>query len=281
MKMKRIISVLVAFTMLFSASAIATRADTAVEIPLLENIKGAISYATDGVNDARITLVPTDRPDTNEFCMFFTTDDGEERRVTLGAYYNTATGEVHGYNYEQGVFDSGFGYNVNDKVFYTTKDAWQRQFGFTPLYDILSIFFGYDYATRRIFFDYDGKEWMIQIWKGNYFYSRFTGGEVGIYNRPEGTKNGLFFNCASDEEMMPVSMKVYDSNKVYLERQPQTTWWLTGFVFADGRVPLTQIHMDTSIQFPNEEMCLAFAQSAEKVRGITCTTQGTTAYLVW
>ena len=283
--MKRLISIILSAVMLFSAAGVAVSADEA-QTPVQEESQGsfvdnavnALGFFKFGINDTNVFLEPTQEENVSEFCISYSQNNGENMTVNLGAFYNDETGEVYGTNYGQGVFDTGFGYNAHTQYFYATNDCWQRQLGFTPLYDVIAKI-AFDYTTKRIFFDYDGKEWMIQIWKGNYAFDLFVGGEIGVYNRPKGSF-GMFYNCASDEEMMPISIKVYSDERVYVDREAYLTWWATGFVLADPVEPKS-LTMDSSIKFPNEEMCSAFVEAAKKVTGVNCAQNGQFALFIW
>ncbi len=283
--MKRFISVILSIVLAFSAVSFAVSADQPVmlqeetkEPNFLDNLTHALSFFKYGINDTRLYLLPTDRENISEFVMDYERSDGTPDSTHLGAFYNHATGEVFGTNYDKGVFDSGFAYNAFHNQFYATNDCWQRQFGFTPLYDLFAKI-AFDYTTKRIFFEYGGKDWMIQIWKGNYVFNMFVGGEVGIYNRPDG-KLGMFYNCATDEEMMPVSIDVYDSEQTYVDRDATLTWWATGFKLADKVEPKT-LTLESTLTFPNQEMCDAFVQAANRICGVECTKDGTTAAIKW
>ncbi len=252
-----------------------------ISLPVLDNIAKVFDFLKNGLNDLTVHLEPIENSTVNEFYVTFTQNDGTVVDRSIHTYYDSKTGEVYGGHYDRGVFDSGFGYNAHSHTFYAMNDCWQRQFGFMPLYDIGGKFIGYDYITRRIFFDYGGKEWMIQIWKGNYHWNFLIGAEIGIYNRPEGTINGLFFECAEDEEMMPISMRLYDSEKVYVDRPANLTWWMTGFILSFERHNPYNLTLDSTFEFPNEEMCNAFVKAAKRHADITCTADGTTVSLRW
>lgn len=283
--MKRLIAIVMSVVMLFSAmalpvGAVQTLSETSgeKENTFLDNMINAFSFFKYGINDTRVHLRPTGRENISEFCIDYTDNSGAEKENALGAYYNELTGEVFGFNYDRGVFDSGFAYNALSNQFYATKDCWQRDLGFTPLYDLLAKL-AFNYVTRRFFFEYEGKEWMIQIWKGNYAFNLLVGGEVGIYNRPEG-RLGWHYDCVTDEEMMPISMKVYSAERSYIDREELVTWWQTGFVFADPVRPKS-LTMESSITFPSEEMCNAFMQSTKMNRDVICTQNGATVSFVW
>lgn len=282
--MKRIISVLLAFTMIFSfagISATATQAEEPQENKgsFLNNITNALSFFKYGINDTRVYLSPLEKEGHFEFHISYTENGGAEKDTGLGAYYNENTGEVYGFNYTQGVFDSGFNFNVNDNMFYAMNDCWQRGLGFTPLYDFIANITAFDYVTRRVYFDYGGEEWCIQLWKGNYGFKLLVGGEVGVYNRPEGSL-GFFYNCAEDEDMMPISIKVYNDDRVFIDREAYLTWWATGFAFSDP-VNERKLTMETSIEFPDAEMRDAFVASAEKQPGVICTVTENTVLVKW
>ena len=91
---------------------------------------------------------------------------------------------------------------------------------------------------------------------------------------------GYFYNCAEDEDMMPISLKVYDSTRTYVDRETELTWWATGFAFAEP-VNERELTMETTITFPDEEMRDAFVDSAEKQRGVTCYVTGNLVLVKW
>ena len=301
--MKRFSSVLLSVVLLFSVAGVAAGAEQDVQLEeaqvsvvqvsevqaddvqeeekeanFFDNLANALSFFQYGINDTRVYLRDTDRENIGEFCLDYVKSDGTQASVNLGAFYNAESGEIFGTNYDKGVFDSGFAYNAIYDQFYATNDCWQRQFGSTPIYDIMAKL-AFDYTTKRIFFEYEGKDWMIQIWKGNYVFDMFVGGEIGVYNKPDG-KLGMFYDCATDAEMMPISMKVYSDERTYINREETLTWWSTGFVLADPVDPMS-LTMEGTITFPTEEMCSAFVKSTKFVLGVDCTQDGAVATLVW
>lgn len=129
----------------------------------------------------------------------------------------------------------GFKYSMTDQVFYTAEDAWQRNFGFEETYDNVAGVGAISYDTIRVKFNYQGKEWMVQFWKGQYGFV-LIGAEVGLYNRDENSTNSSYYDCVTDEEKLNMSMKVYRQNAdnqnkydLLFKRSPSKTWWLTGF----------------------------------------------------
>ncbi|MBQ7595696.1 MAG: DUF4474 domain-containing protein [Clostridia bacterium] len=168
----------------------------------------------------------------------------------------------------------GFAYSSKDKCFYADNDAWQRNFGYSNLYDQTSAAVVISYDTIRVFFNYAGKDWMIQMWKGQYGCV-LLGGEVGVYNRPEGSPASTHFNCASDDERLPISLKVTNNGKVLFDRPAQTTWWMTGFVPGQlgagllvGGSETSKLSETTTITFKDDEMMHAFVKGLGYVKYI-------------
>ena len=257
--MKKIISILLCLAMLISVAGISVSAsEEEIKTPA-GNVETLFRYLKMGINDTKVYMKDTDNPDVDEFYISYSNNNGETFEQALGTYYNCVTGEVSGFNYEAGIFDLGFAYNAHSKVFYATNGCWQRKFGFTPVYDLLAKL-AFDYTTERIFFDYGGKAWMVQIWKGNYAFDIFVGGEVGLYNRPEGSL-GMFYNCAALDEMVPMSMRIYSAEKEYFNREEYLTWWATGFIMSDPVDDPETLSMDFTIDFQNKEMCDAFEKA--------------------
>ncbi|MCQ2472402.1 MAG: DUF4474 domain-containing protein [Clostridia bacterium] len=165
----------------------------------------------------------------------------------------------------------GFGYSFTENCFYATGNAWQRNFGYTKLYDKVSELMVISYDTLRIYFNYKGKDWMVQLWKGQYGFV-LEGAEVGVYNRPEGVKVGTFYNCAKDNERLEISLSLYDKGRKLFTRKPQQSWWMTGFVPGQLGVGagvgslLTQLlTAKISITLKDEEMTEAFVEGLQNV----------------
>ncbi|MBR3620269.1 MAG: DUF4474 domain-containing protein, partial [Clostridia bacterium] len=103
-----------------------------------------------------------------EFILDVSYADGEKTSIHSGAYYNPETGLFYGKE-DKGMFEIGYNFDINEMVVYATVNSWMRQFGFCLEYDILAYTTPfYFYHTRRFKFFYEGKEWMIQVWKGMY-----------------------------------------------------------------------------------------------------------------
>ncbi len=155
-------------------------------------------------------------------------------------------------------------YSYVDDYYYTNdKDAWQYNFGFGKIYDIASPYLLLEYDYIRIFFVYEGKDWMLQMWKGQYGMI-FYGGEIGIYTRIHSDKGvGLFtmFRCAAEEDWLKMEMTLWHQEltgewKREFTRDYDYYWWCTGFKNGHLRQeePADELRMTGRITFKDEEM---------------------------
>ncbi|MCR5485861.1 MAG: DUF4474 domain-containing protein [Clostridiales bacterium] len=128
----------------------------------------------------------------------------------------------------RGLLSIGFDYDKDQNVWYSAKYPWQREFGYRPLYDAAAPMVGLFYNTFMVKFDYEWESWCLQFWKGQYGYT--SGAEMGIYVKPFFDMSSAY-RCASDNDCLPMSMKVYRGGKPFFERSEAHHWWLTGFKF--------------------------------------------------
>lgn len=164
----------------------------------------------------------------------------------------------------------GYLYDPVGKYYYTAAYPWQRNFGFSEIYDIaapLTIMF---YDTIRIKFkDYKGYDWMIQVWKGQYGWV-FIGGEVGVYTKDPNYEIE-FYDCASDENSLMMSLDCYYRESVTSEytlkfsREYDLYWWATGFVpgtaWLQNQIKL--LKLDIRITLKDFEMLDKFCYALE------------------
>lgn len=182
----------------------------------------------------------------------------------------------------------GYLYDPERDVFYTAKDPWQRNFGFNVIYDISAQLILLNYKTNRFKFNCNGKDWMIQFWKGHYGLVIY-GGEIGVYTKPV---DRVFehYDCASDEDMLRMSMKFYqyDVKKedwvFSFERPYGLYWWCTGFKIGNNGggydTKFSNYRIDARITMKNFEMLNAFTKSL-KDGGQAYRVDGLDVYLTW
>lgn len=214
-----------------------------------------------GLNNLTSRLADTGG-DLPEFVFDYEDNAGKLHSIYMGVYFDEANELLIGRD-QQGAFRFGFDFDLQKEMMYSSYDGFERQMGFTRLYDKLAPAAGIFYQTRRIQFEYAGQDWMIQIWKGIYFFAG-TGAEIGIYNKP--TSRTLdFYDCAGDNDMLEMSMRLSRNEKVLFEREPQKHWWMNGVVLSDGLYPPAALTLDGSILFEDEGMKAAFLVPFEKL----------------
>ncbi|MDE6625340.1 MAG: DUF4474 domain-containing protein [Lachnospiraceae bacterium] len=152
----------------------------------------------------------------------------------------------------------GYCYHCHYGFFSSTINAWQRKTGYTYLYDHIAPRLQMVFNSLPIYFNYNGRTWLIEFWKGQYGIS--TGAEIGIYHAdkivsPENYKTTLF-DCASDDEMLPLSLHLSNENGDYVKTSMRH-WWLTAFLPGCFSKP-ENLYMKAGISFPNRAMLSAF-----------------------
>ena len=205
------------------------------------------------------------QPGYEELGFVVTYRDGRTEEVLTGILYDSINNMLVGKNGEPALF--GYYLDFNQNYVYTGIDVWQRNMGFNIFYDIfcyLTPFF-FHYTTQRLKFTYQGKDWMFQMWKGRYAIA--NGGEFGIYTR-DASKNGSFYDCGSDEDMLVMSIAVYHGDKLIFKREPTLHWWVTGFAIDDTAYLPESLTLISTVTMRDEEMLNLVKGELEKKKGI-------------
>ena len=154
----------------------------------------------------------------------------------------------------------GFAYYPQQDYFYSIMDGWQRDVGYCDIYDEASAALCMIIDCEPIRFNYGGKKWLIEFWKGQYGMN--TGCEIGIYttkgpslNIP-GIFDGTFYYTARDEDFMQMSFSLTKNGSLLFTRS-ELHWWLTGFRLGDFSYP-SELVMNAKITLKNQDMCNAF-----------------------
>jgi len=151
---------------------------------------------------------------------------------------------------------AGYSYDSRQDIFYSNLYTWQRNMGYCRLYDKAAAPLSMIIDSEPIYFEYDDRRWLIEFWKGQ--YGMTMGGEVGIYvtDGPDlkipGVFNGTFYNCASDEDLLPMSITLKKSDQVVFKRS-RPHWWITGFKLGQFAYPI-ELTMIVFITLKNETM---------------------------
>lgn len=155
----------------------------------------------------------------------------------------------------------GFAYDSKKDVFYTVRNAWQKNFGYSHFYDVMAPIFQMIIDTEPIRFYYDNKNWLITFWKGQ--YGMVTGAEVGVYATSQRKVNKkTVYLPVDDKDMLNIDIVLYKNNEV-ITRFCAKHWCLAVFKLGMFSKP-KELSMDVNITFPNKEMLEAFICSFKK-----------------
>jgi len=160
----------------------------------------------------------------------------------------------------------GFAYEPYQDIFYSLMNPWQRELGYCRLYDEASAALSMIIDSEPIRFEYNGRKWLIEFWKGQYGMN--TGCEVGIYyttgldlNIP-GLFNGTFYFCVKDEDCINMSFALRKKGNLLFTRNGYH-WWLTGFKLGEFSKP-SDLSMDITMDLYDRKMAIAFTEALIK-----------------
>jgi hypothetical protein len=161
---------------------------------------------------------------------------------------------------DKGIEMAGYEYDPEQDIFVCNMNPWQRNMGYSRLYDEAMAPFGMIVDCEPIYFEYKNKIWLIELWKGQYDLN--TGCEIGIYtvdkpivNIPEVYKY-MFYNCASDAERLTMSFTLRKNGKILFSRD-ERHWWLSGFKLGEYSEP-SELVMNVNVTFKDSVMRDAF-----------------------
>lgn len=161
---------------------------------------------------------------------------------------------------DKGIEMAGYEYDAEQDIFVCNMNPWQRNMGYSRLYDEAMAPFGMIVDCEPIYFEYNNKIWLVELWKGQYDLN--TGCEIGVYtvdkpllNIPEVYKY-MFYNCASDTERLTMSFTLKKNGKILFSRD-ERHWWLAGFKLGEYSEP-SELTMNVNITFKNNVMRDAF-----------------------
>ena len=128
----------------------------------------------------------------------------------------------------QSLFNLADFYRDRFGVYHTHANCWQKYFGYNDLYD-LAFYLGTDMQRRKLNFSYNGKDWILWAWKGDYL-NLGAGAELGIYNRLciKGNKTSHWLAATKDAMEMQLNL-TYNGNTIIDYKPSEKQWWITGF----------------------------------------------------
>ena len=162
--------------------------------------------------------------------------------------------------------NAGYSYDPGQDIFYSNMDPWQRKMGYCRLYDEASAPLNMIIDCEPIYFEYGGKRWLIEFWKGQ--YGMTSGGEIGVYTTEESDLNipgffdGTFYRCASNSDRLYMSYSLAKNNEILFTRNDKH-WWLTGFKLGEFSEP-SELTMYLTIALKDAAMRNAFVEGLKK-----------------
>lgn len=186
---------------------------------------------------------------------------------------------------DKAIYKAGYAYDPEQDIYYSTLNPWQRKFGYCRLYDEAMPALSMIVDCEPIYFKYNNKRWMIEMWKGQ--YGLCTGCEVGVYNAVgpnldiPGFFRGTFYKSVKNADMLDISVTLRKNGVTLFTRQDKH-WWLTGFVLGEFSNP-SDLAADIQITLKDEEMRDAFLNGLNNA-GYSrneITVNGTTISLVY
>lgn len=164
----------------------------------------------------------------------------------------------------------GFLYEPDQDIFVSQIDAWQRKEGYEALFDNLAVNFNMVMDLCPVYFDYRGKTWLIEFWKGQYGIN--TGAEVGVYhtNRliPKKQRRKVHYNAVSDEEMPQIGMRLERRGEKFFCLK-KFHWWLAAFCMGTFSEP-KELVLYVSITFSDCEAAQAFGEGLQEAGFLPC-----------
>lgn len=165
------------------------------------------------------------------------------------------------------VHDAGFCYVSSQDIIVSRLHAPQQYLGYTWAYDVAAPKMSMIIDCEPIYFRYDNRNWLIELWKGQYGLE--TGCEIGVYSNglpsiPPGGEKFAFYNVDTTNLFhMSFTLKNRKTGEVILHRN-QWHWWLTGFKWGVYTAdPRHHLIMDVTIALHSTEMCEKFVDALQ------------------
>ena len=158
---------------------------------------------------------------------------------------------------------AGFKYQSKQDIFVSVNDAWQRPYGYTRPYDEAAPLASMIIDCEPVYFEFDKKYWLIELWKGQ--YGMTTGCEIGIYYVekeaviPDVKPENLLYKAVPDSGRLKLGFALLKNGETLFEHR-ETHWWLTGFrpgLFSEPE----ELIMEAEITFLDDGMLGAFVSA--------------------
>ncbi len=127
-----------------------------------------------------------------------------------------------------------FAMDSNGTAYHSQLDIWQKAFGYNDIYD--KVFENAsDMNVNKMSFDYNGKEYILWSWKGDYWNLQ-SGAETGLYVENQEMNNKGYETKHYDvvDFTLPMTLSLYNCygesvENVFTWAPDDRQWWITGF----------------------------------------------------
>ena len=114
-------------------------------------------------------------------------------------------------------------------------------------------------------FEYKGKDWLIEGWKGNY-NNLGVGAEIGVYYKsPKQPIKHYWAVSDANRLNMFFRLNKKPTQKLFT-RGAGRFWWITGFKPGIGVIDKDNLYMYSTIQLKSANMAIEFKKSLNKNR---------------
>lgn len=152
----------------------------------------------------------------------------------------------------------GYAYLPAQDIFTSRLDVWQRDFGYCTLYDKAAFRFNMVFDCLPVYFDFEGRTWLLELWKGQYGIN--TGAEIGVYYADrilsEHEYHTTVFQSVEDCDMPALSFRLFCKGTQIADVCARH-WWLTAFSVGRFSEP-ADLYMQACLTFANHSMAHAF-----------------------
>jgi len=136
-------------------------------------------------------------------------------------------------------------------IYHASFNCWQQYFGYNDMHDFM-FDVGTSMESDKFTFSYDGKSYIVWIWKGDYI-NLGAGAELGIYH------GGPYHWYVDKGLAMKMSLTLKYKGKTIISYS-STTWWITGFNPKYINVSASSLTATFTIWFNDSTMYEAFQQ---------------------
>ncbi|MDR0531751.1 MAG: DUF4474 domain-containing protein [Oscillospiraceae bacterium] len=212
-----------------------------------------------GAHNYYFVLRETDEEHRYDILLIYSDQNGRQYYTGTDICYESGKGLLYAQN-GKGLLNTGFDFESGQYLVRTSLLPWPKAFGYHIAYDYLTFLVMIFIDTLRFPFEYDGKGWQIQLWKG--IYPFMNGAEIGLYERIAELPGNLSFYNGTDLHLK-MSMELYQGDRLIFD-YANTTWWLAAFQINHRGLRPRSLRLKGTILFEEAGMLEAFAQEVRR-----------------